>query len=177
LASYSDRRRQHRKTTLALALARELRPHFADGVWLAEFSALADPGLVPATVAAAVGLEQGGGEASAQRVARVLADWRLLLILDTCEHVIAAATAMAEAILGAGSAVHIIAISRELLRELRVRVKRRLVAGSALVRNRIDCRPLGVEPSLLVPSSRRPKLGVSNAMLEWRPTTPEDYPQ
>jgi predicted ATPase/DNA-binding winged helix-turn-helix (wHTH) protein len=104
------------KTTLALALARELRPHFADGVWLAEFSALADPGLVPATVAAAVGLELGGGEASAQRVAQALADRRLLLVLDTCEHVIAAAAAMAEAILGAGSALHIIATSREPLR-------------------------------------------------------------
>ena len=104
------------KTALALALARELRPHFADGVWLAEFSALADPGLVPATVAAAVGLELGGGEVSAQRVARALADRRLLLILDTCEHVIAAAAAMAEAILGAGSAPHIIATSREPLR-------------------------------------------------------------
>src|SRR3984893_7045376 len=101
------------KTTLALALARELRPHFADGVWLAEFSALADPALVPATVAAAVGLELGGGEASAQRVAQALADRRLLLVLDTCEHVIAAAAAMAEAVLGAGSALHIIATSRE----------------------------------------------------------------
>src|ERR1700736_5219607 len=101
------------KTTLALALARELRPHFADGVWLAEFSALADPGLVPATVATTVGLELGGGEASAQRVAQALADRRLLLILDTCEHVIAAAAAMAEAMLGAGSALHIIATSRE----------------------------------------------------------------
>jgi DNA-binding winged helix-turn-helix (wHTH) protein len=104
------------KTTLALALARELRPHFADGVWLAEFSALADPGLVPATVAAAVGLELGGAEASAQRVAQALADRRLLLILDTCEHVIDAAAAMAEAILGAGSAVHIVATSHEPLR-------------------------------------------------------------
>jgi predicted ATPase/DNA-binding winged helix-turn-helix (wHTH) protein len=104
------------KTTLALALARELRPHFADGVWLAEFSALADPGLVPATVAAAVGLELGGGEVSAQLVAQALADRRLLLVLDTCEHVIAAAATMAEAMLGAGSAVHIIATSREPLR-------------------------------------------------------------
>jgi predicted ATPase/DNA-binding winged helix-turn-helix (wHTH) protein len=104
------------KTTLALALARQLRPHFADGVWLAEFSALADPGLVPATVAAAVGLELGGGEVSAQRVARALADRRLLLVLDTCEHVIAAAAAMAEAVLGASSAPHIIATSREPLR-------------------------------------------------------------
>src|SRR6516165_5521958 len=104
------------KTTLALALARELRPHFADGVWLAEFSALADPGLVPATVAAAVGLELVGGEASAQRVAQALADRRLLLVFDTCEHVIAATAEMAEALLGTGSAMHIIATSREPLR-------------------------------------------------------------
>jgi len=103
------------KTTLALALARELRPHFADGVWLAEFSAFADPGLVPATVAAAVGV-QLGGEASSQRVAQAFADRRLLLVLDTCEHVIAAAAAMAEAVLGAGAALHIIATSREPLR-------------------------------------------------------------
>ena len=41
------------KTRLAVALARKLRPHFADGVWLAQFSPLADPKLVPATVAAA----------------------------------------------------------------------------------------------------------------------------
>src|ERR1700731_3474874 len=61
------------KTTLALALARELRPHFADGGGMAEVSALADPGLVPATVAAAVGLELGGGDFSARRVVEALA--------------------------------------------------------------------------------------------------------
>jgi predicted ATPase len=104
------------KTRLALAIARELLPHFADGVWLAEFSALADRGLVPATVASAVGLELGGGEASARRVAQALADRRLLLVLDTCEHVIAAAATVGEAMLGAGSALHIIATSREALR-------------------------------------------------------------
>jgi predicted ATPase/DNA-binding winged helix-turn-helix (wHTH) protein len=104
------------KTRLALALARELLPHFADGVWLAEFSALADPGLVPATVAAALGLDLGGGEASEQRVAQALADRRLLLVLDTSEHVIEAAADLAEAVLRAGPAVHIIATSREPLR-------------------------------------------------------------
>jgi predicted ATPase len=75
-----------------------------------------DPGLVPATVAAAVGLELGGGEVSARRVAQALADRRLLLVLDTCEHVIAAATATAEAVLRAGLAARIIATSREPLR-------------------------------------------------------------
>ena len=107
------------KTRLALAVARRLLPEFADGEWLAEFSPLSDPGLVPATVAAAVGLELGGGEVSARRVAQALADRRLLLVLDTCEHVIAAVAALAEAVLRAGSAVRIIATSREPLRAVR----------------------------------------------------------
>jgi predicted ATPase len=45
-------------------------------------------------------------------VTQALADRRLLLVLDTCEHVIAAAAAMAEAVLEAGSVPHIIATSR-----------------------------------------------------------------
>jgi predicted ATPase/DNA-binding winged helix-turn-helix (wHTH) protein len=104
------------KTRLALALARELLPHFADGAWLAELSALADPGLVPATVAAAVGLDLGGGEPSAQRVAHALTSRRLLLVVDNCEHVIGAAAEMVEAVLRTGFAVQIIATSREPLR-------------------------------------------------------------
>ena len=103
------------KTRLAVALARELRPHFADGVWLAQFSPLADPKLVPATVAAAVGLELGG-EASVQSVAQGLAGRRLLLVLDTCEHVIEIAASMAEAALRAGSELRILATSRESLK-------------------------------------------------------------
>src|SRR6516225_7329391 len=103
------------KTRLAVALARELRPHYADGVWLAQFSPLADPKLVPAAVAAAVGLELGG-EASVQSVAQGLAGRRLLLVLDTCEHVIEIAASMAEAALGAGSELRILATSRELLK-------------------------------------------------------------
>jgi len=49
-------------------------------------------------------------------VAQALSDRCLLLALDTCEHVIDAAAAIAEAMLGAGSALHIIATSREPLR-------------------------------------------------------------
>src|SRR6202035_1147288 len=103
------------KTRLAVALARELRANFADGVWLAQFSPLADPKLVPAAVAAAVGLKLSG-EASVQSVAQALAGRRLLLVLDTCEHVIEIAASMAEAALGAGSELRILATSRELLK-------------------------------------------------------------
>jgi predicted ATPase/DNA-binding winged helix-turn-helix (wHTH) protein len=104
------------KTRLAMAAARELLPGFADGIWIAEFSAIADPGLVVTTVAAAVGLQLGAGEISPQLVARALAHRHLLLILDTCEHVIDAAAAMAEALLQAGPGVRIIVTSREPLR-------------------------------------------------------------
>ncbi|HVH82119.1 MAG TPA: winged helix-turn-helix domain-containing protein, partial [Stellaceae bacterium] len=103
------------KTRLALEAARRLLPQFRDGVWLAELSPIAEPGLVPAAIAAAIGLELGG-EISRQLVAQALAKRHLLLVLDTCEHVIEAAAVTAEAVLRAGSAVHIIATSREPLR-------------------------------------------------------------
>jgi predicted ATPase/DNA-binding winged helix-turn-helix (wHTH) protein len=104
------------KTRLALAAARRLLPQFADGVWLAEFSPIADPGLVPVSVAAAIGLDLAGGEVTAQRVAQALAGRRLVLVLDTCEHVIGAAAALAEAVLQAGGTLHLLATSREPLR-------------------------------------------------------------
>ena len=44
------------KTRLALAAARHLLPQFADGVWFAELASLSEPTLVPAAVAATVGL-------------------------------------------------------------------------------------------------------------------------
>ncbi|MBR0727661.1 winged helix-turn-helix domain-containing protein [Bradyrhizobium japonicum] len=104
------------KTRLALAVARELLPHFPEGVWLVEFSPLADPSLVPIALAAAIGLKFGGGEISTQRVALALAARRLLVVMDTCEHVIDAAARMAEGVLRAGSSAQIIATSREPLR-------------------------------------------------------------
>jgi predicted ATPase/DNA-binding winged helix-turn-helix (wHTH) protein len=104
------------KTRLAVAAARRLLPQFPDGVWLAEFSPIADPGLVPVTVAAAIGLDLGGGIVTAQRVSQALAGRRALLVLDTCEHVIGAAAALGEAVLRAGGTLHLLATSREPLR-------------------------------------------------------------
>jgi predicted ATPase/DNA-binding winged helix-turn-helix (wHTH) protein len=101
------------KTRLALAAARRLLPKFADGVWLIELSPLADPALVPATVAAAVGLDVGGNELTAERLAHALAGREMLLVLDTCEHVIAAAAALGDAMLKSGRSVCLLATSRE----------------------------------------------------------------
>jgi predicted ATPase/DNA-binding winged helix-turn-helix (wHTH) protein len=100
------------KTRLALEVSRRLRERFPEGVRLAEFSPLADPRLVPATVAAAAGLELAG-ELSARRVAQALAARHMLVVLDTCEHVVDAATTMAEAAVRFGTACHVIVTSRE----------------------------------------------------------------
>jgi predicted ATPase/DNA-binding winged helix-turn-helix (wHTH) protein len=104
------------KTRFALAVARRLLPEFADGVWIAELAPLADPGLVAGTVAAAVGLELAAGTVSPERVADALSGKRLLLVLDNCEHVIDAAAMMAETLLRANPAAHVVATSREPLK-------------------------------------------------------------
>ena len=43
------------KTRLAAEVARRVADQFADGAWLVELSAVREPGLVPASVAAALG--------------------------------------------------------------------------------------------------------------------------
>ena len=77
---------------------------------------LSDPEFIPATVATAVGLEPASETASPESVANALRSKRLLLVLDNCEHLIGGAARMAEVLLHAGPAVHLIATSRESLR-------------------------------------------------------------
>jgi len=104
------------KTRLGLDAARELLPGFADGVWVAELAPLADPGLVPVTVASALGLTLPAGAESPERVATALGAKRVLLVLDNCEHVIEAAARMAAALLNANPHARVMATSREPLR-------------------------------------------------------------
>ena len=104
------------KTRLALASAYQLLPQFAEGVWVAELASLSDPGLVPAAVAAAIGLEFPDGAITTERVANALNGKEVLLLLDNCEHLIDAAAMTAEALLRANRSARVIATSREPLR-------------------------------------------------------------
>ncbi len=104
------------KTRLGVQVARHLLPKFADGVWAVELAPLSDPALVSVAVATALGLELASGTASPLSVANALRSKQLMLVLDNCEHVIAAAAALAEAVLRAAAAVRILATSREPLR-------------------------------------------------------------
>ena len=104
------------KTRLGLEVARRLLPDFTDGVWVAELAPLSDPGLVPVTVAVALGVTLLAGAESPERVASALGAKRVLLMLDNCEHVIEEAARMAEALLRANPHARVMATSREPLR-------------------------------------------------------------
>jgi DNA-binding SARP family transcriptional activator len=104
------------KTRLGLEAARQQLAGHGDGVWVAELAPLSDAGLVPVTVAVALGLKLPAGAESPERVAAALGAKRVLLVLDNCEHVIEAAARMAEALLRADPHVRVLATSREPLR-------------------------------------------------------------
>ena len=104
------------KTRLAGQVARQVAGRFADGAWLAELAPVRDPALVPAVVAAALGVREQPGLPAAGVLARVLARRQLLLVLDNCEHVIGAAAELCAGLLAACDDVRVLATSREPLR-------------------------------------------------------------
>jgi predicted ATPase/DNA-binding CsgD family transcriptional regulator len=104
------------KTRLAGVVAQRVAGRFADGVWLVELAAVRDPALVPAVVAAVLGVRDRPGVSAAEALARVLSQRQLLLVLDNCEHVIGAAAALCAGLLSAADDVRVLATSREPLR-------------------------------------------------------------
>ena len=103
------------KTRLALQSASGLLDDFCDGVWLIELAPLADPALVPQTVAAVLGLKEEQGRPLLSTLTDRLRGKRILLILDNCEHLVQASAQLADALLHACPDVHILATSREML--------------------------------------------------------------
>ncbi|HEX2036046.1 MAG TPA: NB-ARC domain-containing protein, partial [Chloroflexota bacterium] len=103
------------KTRLALEVARGLIGHFPDGVWLVELAPLSDPALVPQAVAAVLGVSDVPGQPLTTTLREALRPKRLLLVLDNCEHVVADAAALVDALLRVCPQLRILATSREVL--------------------------------------------------------------
>jgi predicted ATPase/DNA-binding SARP family transcriptional activator len=101
------------KTRLCLELAARLAPSFEVGAQLADLSPLADPFRVEATIASLYGVQEWGSVDLMQAVGRQLAGQQALLVLDNCEHVLAAASATVGRLLGAAPRLRILATSRE----------------------------------------------------------------
>ena len=101
------------KTRLAQELVRNHFASYADGSWLVELAGLADPSLVPSAVATAVGLR----DLHARNVMPLLTEYlhplKVLLVLDNCEHLVAACAELVAHLLRACPHLQVLATSRE----------------------------------------------------------------
>src|SRR5580692_8377557 len=104
------------KSRVAVRVAGQTAGRYPDGVHLAELSAVRDPLVLASTVAASLGLPAEDTRPRLDTVLDYLRERALLLILDTCEHLIDACAALAGEALSAAPAVTLLATSRQRLR-------------------------------------------------------------
>ncbi|NNG21995.1 ATP-binding protein [Telluria aromaticivorans] len=107
------------KTSVARALLPGLDQRYPDGILTLDLAAMFDPGQLLPAMAQALGVRSvvGGPDADlAGRFASLLAGRSLLVLLDSCEHMIEAAGQMAEMLLAAAPGVSVLVTSREPLR-------------------------------------------------------------
>ncbi len=103
------------KTTVALSVAHALLQEFKGAVHFVDLSPLGEPHLLPGAVATAVGLGADQPDAIGGIVNR-LRGKRLLLVMDSCEHLISEAAEVAHRLFTELRDLHILGTSREALR-------------------------------------------------------------
>ena len=102
------------KTTVALAVAREIVALGEHDVWFVNLSRLSDARFVPHAVASTIGLVVHSDD-----ILHALSNYlRLrnrpqLIVLDSCEQIVEAAAIIAEHMIAAGPQIHVLATSRE----------------------------------------------------------------
>src|SRR3984957_16753874 len=101
------------KTRVAVRVATQTAGRCRDGVHLVELSAVRDPLLLASTVAASLGLSAEDARPQLAAVLDYLRERTLLLILDTCEHLIDACALLAAEVLRGAPAVTLLATSRQ----------------------------------------------------------------
>ncbi|WP_433555729.1 BTAD domain-containing putative transcriptional regulator [Pseudonocardia xinjiangensis] len=115
------------KTRLATTVAADLADGMRGGAWLVELAAVTDPGEVVQAVLSAFGSQGTGGVTARDtmdRLAGAVPTSPTLLVMDNCEHLLDAAAALCEELLGQCPLLCVLATSRE---------------------------PLGITPEALVP--------------------------
>jgi predicted ATPase/DNA-binding winged helix-turn-helix (wHTH) protein len=102
------------KTSVAVAAAARLTDSYEHGVWFVDLTAITDPRLLAAAAGSAIRPKLFGENPSASLLS-FLSDKRMLLVLDTCEHIIEATAAWAFQVMQTAPRVQILATSRERL--------------------------------------------------------------
>ena len=100
------------KTRLAVEAARTCQREFRHGVAFVDLAPIANAELVPASIASAIGLQEGGRTRLADLLLDYLHDREILLVLDNFEQVLPAGAHVAE-LVAACDRVTVLITSRE----------------------------------------------------------------
>lgn len=103
------------KTRLALAVAQRMAAEFKDGVVFVPLAPLRDPAFVASAIGQLLGVRASAGQSLADRLKTHLASKHLLLILDNFEHLLPAATLVAD-LLASCHSLQVLTTSRSPLR-------------------------------------------------------------
>src|SRR5882724_11966438 len=103
------------KTTIALAVGRAVTEEFGGKVHFVDLESLTDPRHVAGAVATSLGLALKSKDPGLELVDLVRSQ-KLLIILDSCEHMIEAVALVAEQLYQETEQVHLLTTSRELLK-------------------------------------------------------------
>jgi non-specific serine/threonine protein kinase len=104
------------KTRVAERVARDRRRAYPHGVWLVELAELSDPALLTETVLAALDVPGQPSGNALEALIDSLMSRHLLLVLDSCEHLLDEAAALSAALLRSCPDLQILATSRAPLR-------------------------------------------------------------
>jgi non-specific serine/threonine protein kinase len=103
------------KTKLALRAASDLARGFPDGVWLVLLGSINDPLLVTQATFNALGIHDLSAGLSLSSLTDYLADKRLLLVLDNCEHLLDGCAVLASTLIRSCPDLCVLATSRQAL--------------------------------------------------------------
>ncbi|HXQ35301.1 MAG TPA: BTAD domain-containing putative transcriptional regulator, partial [Anaerolineales bacterium] len=103
------------KTRLAIQAAKDLATSYKDGVCWVELAPLIDEALVPQAVVQVLGIRESPDRPPIESLKNFLREKQLLLILDNCEHLIAACAQLVHHLLTYCENLRILTTSREAL--------------------------------------------------------------
>ncbi len=103
------------KTVVAAAVVGQMRAEFGEEIVVVDLGAISEPGLVAGAVASAIGCTLGGVEPVEQLLSFV-AERRMLIVLDSCEHLLDSTSLLAVKLLHHAPEVYLLVTSREPLR-------------------------------------------------------------
>lgn len=102
------------KTRFAIELASASAAEFPDGTFFVPFDPVDDPMLVPGAIARAVGIVESAAQEPMKVLVELLKGWRVLLLLDNFERLMAAAPLVAD-LLRAAPGLRLVVTSRAIL--------------------------------------------------------------